>query len=389
MSFFKGKCKHFCYVKDCASNQRSREGIEDMSFFRLPANPVLRELWLSLCQIEVLNRKDIRVCELHFSSEDWKQHENIINGQERKRKLLKRHILPSLNLPPSNEDTPFNDALKAFRNASTKYEQTEKTKLMLKKLMKRKARRPYCSVKNCTRDQWNKVGIHNKTFYRLPSAPFYKERWLDVCQIDPNDTRVVKVCDRHFTVHDLKLNKTTDGKDRTRMLLKHFAIPSLNLPPPPLNLEDISVPDAIKTIQDPDTPYVPIQIIQSQDEEIMETSLNGEVVFSENCNGRTVYVCDNEDGVFRKYRYVLDNSQDSSENDESGENFEQLEVSETEIDLDAVNEDIESNALIEKITEEELNHTKTCSEIEKDIVDISTADVKIIDIAADIITGEN
>ena len=113
---------------------------------------------------------------------------------------------------------------------------------MLKKLMKRKARRPYCSVKNCTRDQWNKVGIHNKTFYRLPSAPFYKERWLDVCQIDPNDTRVVKVCDRHFTVHDLKLNKTTDGKDRTRMLLKHFAIPSLNLPPPPLNLEDISVP---------------------------------------------------------------------------------------------------------------------------------------------------
>ena len=121
----------------------------------------------------------------------------------------------------------------------------------------------------------------------------------------------------------------------------------------------------------------------------METSLNGEVVFSENCNGRTVYVCDNEDGVFRKYRYVLDNSQDSSENDESGENFEQLEVSETEIDLDAVNEDIESNALIEKITEEELNHTKTCSEIEKDIVDISTADVKIIDIAADIITGEN
>ena len=108
MSFFKGKCKHFCYVKDCASNQRSREGIEDMSFFRLPANPVLRELWLSLCQIEVLNRKDIRVCELHFSSEDWKQHENIINGQERKRKLLKRHILPSLNLPPSNEDTPFN-----------------------------------------------------------------------------------------------------------------------------------------------------------------------------------------------------------------------------------------------------------------------------------------
>ena len=147
--------------------------------------------------------------------------------------------------------------------------------------------------------------------------------------------------------------------------------------------------DAIKTIQDPDTPYVPIQIIQSPDEEIMETSLNGEVVFSENCNGRTVYVCDNEDGVFRKYRYVLDNSQDSSEIAESGENFEQLEVSETELDFDAVNEDIESNALIEKITEEELKHTKTCSEIEKDIVDISTADVKIIDIAADIITGEN
>ena len=69
------------------------------------------------------------------------------------------------------------------------------------------------------------------------------------------------------------------------------------------------------TGQDENT-YQTIQIIQTVDNQIMSTDASGQLVFSEDSDGKSVFVCDNNQGVFKKYRYVAPDEDEEEDEDE-------------------------------------------------------------------------
>lgn len=67
-------------------------------FFRFPNDPEAKRSWMKACgkgQFEVMYA---RICSLHFTEDDWRLQDRIMNTPMNKR-LLDKNAIPSLHLP--------------------------------------------------------------------------------------------------------------------------------------------------------------------------------------------------------------------------------------------------------------------------------------------------
>ncbi|XP_066944569.1 THAP domain-containing protein 1-like [Macrobrachium rosenbergii] len=88
-----------CAVYGCFNNSRNRS---DVRFFRFPRDDEFRKKWINACRRDdKVNTNNALVCSAHFTAEDYiDDMKSRLLGIEspRNKRLLKAHVVPSLNL---------------------------------------------------------------------------------------------------------------------------------------------------------------------------------------------------------------------------------------------------------------------------------------------------
>nr|XP_022910941.1 uncharacterized protein LOC111421979 [Onthophagus taurus] len=93
-----------CAIKNCRSNYVVSTVIGlNISFFNIPKEERVRKLWLMKYKEEV-NVTTARVCTLHFRPEDFERDLRAELLQLKRRRLLKKTAIPTLNLGASQDD---------------------------------------------------------------------------------------------------------------------------------------------------------------------------------------------------------------------------------------------------------------------------------------------
>lgn len=74
---------------------------KDIKFFSFPKDPERSELWVKACGKGKFNTKNARICSLHFTDEQWRLEDKLLNIPLKKR-LLNAQAIPTANLPENN-----------------------------------------------------------------------------------------------------------------------------------------------------------------------------------------------------------------------------------------------------------------------------------------------
>lgn len=84
----------YCVVKDCKS---SKQDDKNLKYFTFPKDPEIKKVWINACGKKNVNWKSGTICSRHFTNNDWRLKDILLNTPIRKR-LLDAKAVPSLNI---------------------------------------------------------------------------------------------------------------------------------------------------------------------------------------------------------------------------------------------------------------------------------------------------
>ena len=82
----------YCVVKNCLSWKQADN--LNIKYFRFPKNPDVKKKWIEACGKENVNAKTGTICSLHFTEDDWRLKDRLLNVPITKR-LLDHDAVPT------------------------------------------------------------------------------------------------------------------------------------------------------------------------------------------------------------------------------------------------------------------------------------------------------
>ena len=82
----------YCVVKDCWSWKEAKE--KKLKFFLFPKNPIIKKKWILACGKENVNTASGTICSMHFTDNDWRLRDRLLNLPVEKR-LLDANAVPT------------------------------------------------------------------------------------------------------------------------------------------------------------------------------------------------------------------------------------------------------------------------------------------------------